>query len=97
MVYDAIKEADPDEKLVQLKSLEALEEVAKGDANKIFIPFEATSTLAGLGAMKEALVDGKGKRGRPKKDDKTQNAANNNVDKLADIELAENNKENSNQ
>ena len=92
MVYDAIKEADPDEKLVQLKSLEALEEVAKGDANKIFIPFEATSTLAGLGAMKEALVDKK-KPGRPKKEDK----ADSKVEKLADIELADNNEKNSNQ
>ena len=96
MVYDAIKEADPDEKLVQLKSLEALEEVAKGDANKIFIPFEATSTLAGLGAMKEALVDGKGKRGRPKKEDKDK-ASTNNVEKLANTEMAENNDNNANQ
>jgi regulator of protease activity HflC (stomatin/prohibitin superfamily) len=96
MVYDAIKEADPDEKLVQLKSLEALEEVAKGDANTIFIPFEATSTLAGLGAMKEALVDGKGKRGRPKKEDKDK-ASTNNVEKLANIEMAENNDNNANQ
>ena len=55
MVYDAIKNADPDEKLVQLKSLEALKEVAKGDANKIFIPFEATSALSTLGAAAEAL------------------------------------------
>ena len=57
MVYDAIKKADPDEKLVQLKSLEALEEVAKGEANKVFIPFEATSALSTLGAMKEVLSD----------------------------------------
>ena len=46
MVYEAIKNANPDEKLVQLKSLETLQEVAKGEANKIFIPFEATSTLS---------------------------------------------------
>ncbi len=45
MVYDAMKKADPNDKLVQLKSLEALEEVAKGDANKVFIPFEATSAF----------------------------------------------------
>ena len=57
MVYDAIKKADPDEKLVQLKSLEALEEVAKGEANKVFIPVEATSALSTLGAMKEVLSD----------------------------------------
>ena len=59
MVYDAMKKADPNDKLVQLKSLEALEEVAKGDANKVFIPFEATSALSSLGAMAEAVKDKK--------------------------------------
>ena len=59
MVYDAIKEANPDDKLVQLKSLEALEEVAKGDANKIFIPFEATSALSSLGSIKDVMSDDK--------------------------------------
>ena len=57
LVYDAIKNASPDEKLVQLKSLETLNEVAKGSANKIFIPFEATNTLSSLGAMKDILTD----------------------------------------
>ena len=57
MVYNAMKNAKPDDKLVQLKSLEALEEVAKGDANKVFIPFEATSALSSLGAIKEVLKD----------------------------------------
>ena len=61
MVYEAIKNADPDEKLVQLKSLEALKEVSKGEANKVFIPFEATSTLASLGAIKDVLKDDKKK------------------------------------
>lgn len=61
MVYDAMKKADPTDKLVQLKSLEALEEVAKGDANKVFIPFEATSALSGLGAASEIFKDGKKK------------------------------------
>ena len=59
LVYDAIKNASPDEKLVQLKSLETLSEVAKGSANKIFIPFEATSTLSSLGAMKDVITDTK--------------------------------------
>ena len=59
MVYDAMKKADPNDKLVQLKSLEALEEVAKGEANKVFIPFEATSALSSLGAMKEIVTDKK--------------------------------------
>ena len=55
MVYAAMKDAKPDEKLVQLKSLEALKEVAKGSANKVFIPFDATSALGSLGAVKEIL------------------------------------------
>ena len=59
MVYESIKKANPDEKLVQLKSLEALEEVAKGEANKVFIPFEATSALASLGSIKEIMKDDK--------------------------------------
>jgi len=59
MVYDAMKAAHPDDKLVQLKSLEALQEVAKGDANKIFIPFEATSALSSLGTIKEVMTDDK--------------------------------------
>ena len=59
LVYDAIKKADPDEKLVQLKSLEALEKVADGEANKVFIPFEATNALSSLGAMKEIVKDDK--------------------------------------
>lgn len=59
MVYDAMKKANPNETLVQLKSLEALEEVAKGEANKVFIPFEATSALSSLGALKEVVTDKK--------------------------------------
>ena len=57
MVYESIKKSSPDEKLVQLKSLEALQEVAKGEANKVFIPFEATSALASLGSIKEIMKD----------------------------------------
>ncbi len=59
MVYAAIKDANPDDKLVQLKSLEALKEVANGDANKIFIPFEATSALSSLGAITDVMKNEK--------------------------------------
>ena len=59
LVYEAIKKSDPNEKLVQLKSLEALQEVAKGEANKIFIPFEATSALGSLGAIKDVMSEPK--------------------------------------
>ena len=57
LVYNAIKNAAPDDRLVQLKSLEALEKVAEGEANKVFIPFEATKALSSLGAIKEVLKD----------------------------------------
>ena len=57
MVYEAIKKANPDDKLVQIKSLEALQEVAKGEANKIFIPFEATKALSSLGSIKDVMSD----------------------------------------
>jgi len=59
MVYNSIKNADPNDKLVQLKSLEALQEIAKGEANKVFIPFEATGALSALGAVKEIFTDKK--------------------------------------
>ena len=61
LIYNAMKKSEPDEKIVQLKSLEALKELAKGDANKVFIPFEATSALSSLGAVKEILKDDKKK------------------------------------
>ena len=57
MVYSAMMKANPNETLVQLKSLETLKDVANGDANKVFIPFEATASLAGLGAMAESIKD----------------------------------------
>lgn len=59
MIYDAMKQADPTDTLVQLKSLEALQEVAKGEANKIFIPFDATTALSSLGTVKEIMTDKK--------------------------------------
>lgn len=62
VVYDAMMKANPSEKLVQLKSLEALKEVANGDANKVFIPFEATGALSGLGAAAEIVKEKETKR-----------------------------------
>ena len=59
LVYEAMMKANPDNTLVQLKSLEALKEIANGEANKVFIPFDATSALSTLGAAKEVLTDNK--------------------------------------
>lgn len=55
MVYKAIMDSKPDENLVALKSLEALEKVADGSANKVFIPFDATKAMGALGAAGEIL------------------------------------------
>ena len=57
LVYGAMMKANPDEKLVQLKSLEALKDVAQGEANKVFIPFEATGALSAIGAAADMLND----------------------------------------
>ena len=59
LVYGAMVDANPTDKVIQLKSLETLSNVANGEANKVFIPFEATKPLAGLGAMTEMLKDSK--------------------------------------
>ena len=53
--YNKYKEAFEKE----LKSLETLKEVASGEANKVFIPFDATSALSSLGAIKEVMKDKK--------------------------------------
>lgn len=65
-VYGAVMDSHPNEKLVQLKSLEALKDIADGEANKVFIPFDATSALGSLGAIKEVLT--------PEKKEKIQSA-----------------------
>ena len=67
LVYGAMMKANPDEKLVQLKSLEALKDVAKGEANKVFIPFEATQALGAIGAASELLNDKKDEKIESKK------------------------------
>ena len=53
LVYGAMKNAQPDDKIIAIKTLESLEKVADGKANKVFIPFEATKALAGLGSLNE--------------------------------------------
>lgn len=57
LVYNAIKSAKPDDKLVAIKTLESLEKIADGQANKVFIPFDATNTLGAIGAIKNVIKD----------------------------------------
>lgn len=58
-VYGAIMSAKPDDKLVAIKSLETLEKVADGKANKVFIPFDTTKSMGALGALTEVVRENK--------------------------------------
>ena len=61
----AAGEAEAIKKVAEAKAKEiemvyaALKEIAYGEANKVFIPFEATSALSSLGAIKEVMKDDK--------------------------------------
>ena len=57
LVYGAIMAAKPDDRLVAIKSLEALEKVSQGTANKVFIPFDATKAMGTLGALSEVVAE----------------------------------------
>ena len=58
-VYGAIMNAKPDDKLVAIKSLEAMEKIADGKANKVFIPFDTTKSMGALGALTEVIKENK--------------------------------------
>ena len=55
LVYSAIMNANPNDKLVAIKSLEAMEKISEGAANKVFIPFDTTKAMGALGAASEML------------------------------------------
>jgi regulator of protease activity HflC (stomatin/prohibitin superfamily) len=50
-----IKEAGLDENVLAYKSFEALIEISKGAANKIFIPVKSVETLGGIGMISEVF------------------------------------------
>ncbi|MGC8955676.1 MAG: SPFH domain-containing protein [Fervidobacterium sp.] len=52
-VFKAIHEGNPTNDLIAIKYLEALRDIANGQATKIFLPLEASSVLASVGAMAE--------------------------------------------
>lgn len=54
-IYIAVKEAGPTKEVVQIRSMEALEQVANGPATKIVIPSDATSLLGMIAGAKEVL------------------------------------------
>jgi len=61
-VFKAIHEGKPDEKLITLKYLEMLPRLAENEANKIFLPYEASGIISSLAAMVEGIKPGGGKK-----------------------------------
>ncbi|MGC8545761.1 SPFH domain-containing protein [Athalassotoga sp.] len=53
LVFDSIHSGNPTPDLITIKYLEALQQVANGQATKIFLPFETSGVLSSLGAMAE--------------------------------------------
>jgi len=56
-VYGAIKDADPDDKLIAIQYLEALKIIADGQASKVYLPLEATGVLGALGGIGDLFKD----------------------------------------
>lgn len=53
LVFDSIHSGNPTPDLITIKYLEALQQVANGQATKIFLPFETSGVLSSLGAIAE--------------------------------------------
>jgi regulator of protease activity HflC (stomatin/prohibitin superfamily) len=58
-VFNAIHEGKPDNELITLKYLEMLPKLAEGEANKVFLPYEASGIISSLAAMVEGIKDKK--------------------------------------
>lgn len=52
-VFAAIRNANPDDRLIAIQYLESLKAIANGTASKVFIPYEATGVLGALGGIHE--------------------------------------------
>jgi regulator of protease activity HflC (stomatin/prohibitin superfamily) len=57
LVYNAIHEGKPTNDLIAIKYMDALKEMARGSANKVFIPYEATGVLSSIAGIKEILTE----------------------------------------
>ena len=56
-VYAAIKNAQPDDKLIAIQYLESLKAIADGQASKVYLPLEATGVLGALGGIGDLFKD----------------------------------------
>ena len=57
-VYDAIKESDPTDAVLAIRSMEALEKIAEGKSSKLVIPSEVVGLLGAFKGIKEVMTDG---------------------------------------
>lgn len=64
-VFDAIHAGKPNNELITLKYLEMLPKLAEGEANKIFMPIEASGMIASIAAMVEGVKDKTGQAEKP--------------------------------
>jgi len=64
-VFDAIHAGKPNNELITLKYLEMLPKLAEGEANKIFMPIEASGIISSLAAMVEGIKDKDGPSSKP--------------------------------
>lgn len=62
MIFQAIHEGKPTSDLITIRYLDALKEIANGQATKIFLPFEASSILASLGVIAEIFKEREGRK-----------------------------------
>ena len=60
-VYKAIHDGRPTNDLLAIKYLEALPEIAKGQATKVFLPLESTAVMGSIAGISELFKDSKDK------------------------------------
>ncbi len=70
-VYEAIHAGEPTSELITIKYLEALGQIADGQATKVFMPMEASGVLGGLASVLEGATsmngaDGDGQSSYPR-------------------------------
>lgn len=51
---DALKAAKIDDKMLAVKYIESISEMAKGD-NKVFMPYEASGLMSSAGILKDII------------------------------------------
>ncbi len=51
LVFSALHDANPTKDVLAVRYMETLEAIAKGDANKVFIPYDVMNVIGSLGAL----------------------------------------------